>query len=121
LNWFKIAIDPNWINKGFNHFINIMKFEIENFPRLQILPDRDKENINEYRIGFYILRDDNQEYYFRLQREKNRVRSVITSKPTRHIFSNEYDISVSTPYQIIEEGLLSINKDISEDNSNELV
>lgn len=125
MNWFKSAKEFDWGWEEFGHLLNVMRFEIDNFPRLII--NENKEGLTSlHKIGFYINRDDGKEYHFALERVKNQIKTYVALADLSKIINhNFYEISQYTPQQIINEGLITINNDSGNDfnerSENELV
>jgi len=111
MNWFKNAANIDWQGKEFHHLINVMKFEIDNFPNLSL--DESRGAIQPEKLGFYIIRDNGEEYYFAIQKMGENIRTTIITKPLRQMGTNTYNTNDNSPYEIIENGLIIINNDIN--------
>jgi len=125
MSWFKNAIRFNWEEGVPYHLSRVMEFEIDNFPRLTINKNK-KSPETLSKIGFYIIRDDGKEYHFVLEGKGDKLKTYIGIEGTGNFVpSNLYNISKSSPLQIIENGLMAINNDLSNNfngrSENELV
>ena len=113
MNWFKNANVLAWQGKEFYHLVNVMKFEIDSFPRLTL--DEGRGHVSPTMLTFYIVRDDGKEYVFAVRKSADSVSTNITTKPDNRILgTNTYAIAQYTPQQIIENGLTVINNDYGE-------
>jgi len=118
MNGLKNAIDLGWQRKGIYHFLNVMKFEINNFSDLSL--NSNKSNIAPGRVSFVIIRDDNQ-YRFAIKINRNNIDTFIFDRSFRSLGVSSYNASKVTPQQIIEEGLVKINNDYSGEFKNGMV
>jgi len=109
MNWFKNAIDTEWQQKGIYHFLNVMKFEIDSFPNLSL--DSTNGVAGSDRVGFSISRNGENEYSFTIRMNGNNIDTIITAKPLRSLGAKSYDATSTTPQQIVDDGLATINND----------
>ena len=115
MSWFKKSI--NWQGQEMYHLENVMRFDIDTFPRLSLGREG---SVSSNIIGFNIQRDDGKMYSLSFRRNNGKIDSLIRESE-RIVHSKRYDISMTDPKQVIEESLVTINNDLSEEFENELV
>ena len=125
MSWYKSEKKSEWQNKGLYHFVNVMKFEIENYENLLLTKD---PYVNVDKIAFYISRNNEREYIFSIRINGDNIDTYVVANPSaneseeyRSLSSDSYDASQADPQQIIETGLSAINDDYSGEFTNGMV
>ena len=119
MNWYKLAIDDNWLSKGIYHFLNAIKFEIDSFPDLSL--DNNSGGSSPDRISFIILKNNGSEYNFTIKRNGNQISSIVYANPTKFVGSESYNELSSDPQQIIRDGLIMIDNNYGGELENGMV